>query len=113
MLEDVHSRLSGVVIECLPYREFIERYDRPYTLFYLDPPYHGCERDYGAGMFETEDFERLASCLKGLQGRFILSINDTAAMRRTFAGFTIRPVTTTYSLPQGRSKKARELIITG
>ena len=39
MLEDLHTRLSGVVIECLPYSEFISRYDRPQTLFYLDPPY--------------------------------------------------------------------------
>ena len=27
MLEDLHTRLSGVVIECLPYDEFIRRYD--------------------------------------------------------------------------------------
>ena len=28
MLEDLHTRLSGVVIECLPYNKFIRRYDR-------------------------------------------------------------------------------------
>jgi hypothetical protein len=38
MLEDLHERISGVIIECLPYQDFIARYDRPETLFYLDPP---------------------------------------------------------------------------
>ena len=45
--EDLHSRLSGVVIECLDYVDFITRYDGPEVLFYLDPPYFGCETDYG------------------------------------------------------------------
>ncbi len=29
--------MAGVIIENLPWRRFIERYDRPGTLFYLDP----------------------------------------------------------------------------
>ena len=41
ILEAVHDRLSGVVIERLPWDRFIPRYDRPGTLFYLDPPYYG------------------------------------------------------------------------
>ena len=39
MLEDLHSRLSGVTIECLDWSAFIPRYDSADTLFYLDPPY--------------------------------------------------------------------------
>jgi hypothetical protein len=39
LLEEVHERLAGVVIERLPYGELIRRYDRPETLFYLYPPY--------------------------------------------------------------------------
>lgn len=34
MLEDLHARLSGVVIECLDFGAFIQRYDAPETLFY-------------------------------------------------------------------------------
>ena len=76
MLEDVHERLSCVVIECLSFEKFILKYDKPGTLFYLDPPYFGCENDYGKNMFERSDFELLASILSNIKGRFILSLND-------------------------------------
>ncbi len=42
ILEAVHERLAGVIIERLPYAEMLARYDRPDTLFHLDPPYWGC-----------------------------------------------------------------------
>jgi len=115
MLEDLHTRLAGVVIECLPYADFIRRYDRPETLFYLDPPYWGCEGDYGRAMFEHADFERLAGLLSGLQGRFILSLNDVPEVRDIFAAFHIQAVTTSYSVsrdPDGRGA-AGEVIIMG
>ncbi len=115
MLEDLHTRLAGVTVECLPYQEFIRRYDRPETLFYLDPPYFGSEGDYGRGLFEREDFARLATLLTGLQGSFIMSLNDLPEVRETFAGFTIEAVETTYSIGRGRDdrKKVGEVIISG
>lgn len=114
MLEDLHTRLAGVVIECLPYGDFIRRYDRPETLFYLDPPYWGGEQDYGKGMFDRADFERLAGVLKGIQGRFILSINDRPEVRALFEDFTLTEVSTTYSVRgHGNTTQAAELIITG
>jgi DNA adenine methylase len=60
MLEALHERLAGVTIECLPYGEFIRRYDKPKTLFYHGPPYRGCENDYGKNIFEREDFTALS-----------------------------------------------------
>lgn len=112
MLEDLHERLAGVVIECLDWPDFIRRYDRPGTLFYVDPPYWGSEKDYGAG-FERADFERMAAALRGLQGHFLLSINDVPAIRQAFAGFTQRPVSVTYTVSAGKAQRARELIISG
>ena len=110
-LEAVHDRLSGVVIERLPYPYLIERYDRPTTLFYLDPPYWGCEDDYGQGLFAREDFHRLATQLAGIEGHFILSLNDHPGVRDVFARFHIEAVETTYSLAPGNAKKAGEVII--
>jgi DNA adenine methylase len=111
LLEEVHERLSGVLIECLPYGDFIAQYDRPTTLFYLDPPYWGSEGDYGRALFARADFERLAEILATLKGRFILSLNDVAAVRKVFARFTLEAVETTYTVAGRRPKRARELVI--
>ena len=43
LIENAHKRLARVQIECLPYEEVLDGYDRPTTLFYLDPPYFGSE----------------------------------------------------------------------
>lgn len=114
MLEDLHERLAGVTIECLPWQQFIARYDKPRTLFFLDPPYYGSENDYGKGAFGREEYEQLADVLSRLQGRFIMTLNDVAPVRKTFARFLMQPVTLTYSLPgNDNAKRARELIISG
>jgi DNA adenine methylase len=113
ILDALHERLTGVTIECLPWADFIARYDKPGTLFYLDPPYWGGESDYGEGLFDRADYERMADVLRGLKGRFILSINDVPQIRKTFAGFQMRKVTVTYTLAGGRkAPRAGELIIT-
>jgi DNA adenine methylase len=113
MLEDVHARLAGVVIECLGYSEFIARYDRPGTLFYLDPPYWGCEDDYGKAMFAPEDFDRLAAQLKGIKGRFLMSINDVPEIRGLFGGFDIEEVQTSYTVGMKAGSRGRrgELLV--
>lgn len=113
MLEDLHSRLSGVVIECLDFGAFIDRYDSGKTLFYLDPPYWGCENDYGKSAFSRSDFTRLADVLAGIKGRFIMSLNDVEGVRETFGSFHILPVQTRYSISKNRqdSEAASELLI--
>ncbi len=110
MLEDLHDRLAGVVIERLPFDAFIRRYDTPETLFYLDPPYWGCETDYGADLFSRDQFEVLAATLATIKGRFILSLNDRSEVRETFAAFDIEAVQTSYSL-QGGGQAVGEVII--
>ena len=82
-------------------------------LFYLDPPYWGNETDYGTGVFGREDFAALNEALKGLQGRFILSLNDRPEVRDTFAGFAIETVDCTYSIKGGKGKAVKEVLISG
>jgi len=112
MLEDLHERLAGVVIERLTWQDFLKRYDRAGTLFYLDPPYYGCEGDYGPGMFTRAEFEDLTAALAVLQGRFVLSINDTPQTRAIFAAFRIVDVDLTYRI-SGAPTAAKELVVTG
>lgn len=112
MLADLNERLAGVIIENLPFGEFIGRYDGAGVLFYLDPPYAGGEEDYGPAVFDRASFARLAEQLAGIKAGFILSINDTPAIRRIFGAFDIEPVTLSYTIASGAATEARELIIT-
>jgi len=100
-LIEVHWRLSRVTIENLDACDYIERYDRPTTFFYLDPPYH--ETAGYRAPFTEADYKRLKTTLLNLKGRFIMSINDTAAVRRLFKGLPYRKVSTTYSAANGRA----------
>jgi DNA adenine methylase len=111
VLDELHDRLSGVIIERLPYAELIARYDSPGTLFYLDPPYWGCEDYYGAGVFGRDDFSALATQLAGIAGRFILSVNDVPDTRQIFAGFEIEGVELTYTIRGSKPLRAKEIIV--
>ncbi|WP_306552741.1 DNA adenine methylase [Sphingobium sp. IP1] len=114
MLEALHERLAGVTIERLRWQDFVARYDRPGTLFYLDPPYFDCEGDYGAGMFGQAEFAEMAEQLARLKGQFMLSLNDHPTVRELFGRFTLEEVQTTYQVSgNGKAQPARELIITG
>jgi DNA adenine methylase len=87
VLEGVHERLARVVIENMPWQKFIDKYDKPDTLFYLDPPYWGFEDYYGKNIFDRDQFIEMSRCLGGLKGRFILSINDVPGVRQAFSSF--------------------------
>ena len=96
----------------LPLEEFIRRWDRPGTLFYLDPPYWGTEHFYGRGLFGRDQFEQLSAALQGLQGRFILSLNDVPEVRELFAWATIETVELSYQAGGAKAaKRVREVII--
>jgi DNA adenine methylase len=88
-----------------------KRYDRTDTLFYLDPPYWGCEDDYGKALFVRDDFDRLEGVLKGIQGRFILSLNDVQEVRELFSAYHIEAVRTRYSINGGKQKQVGEVLI--
>lgn len=111
MLQEAHERLSGVVVECLPWSQIIAKYDHPGAFFYLDPPYHGSEDYYGKGLFSFEQYRVMAQLLSQLEGRFVLSINDTPQIRDVFAAFDQRQVDVTYTVHDGDGAVAKELII--
>jgi len=111
MLEAVHQRLSCVTIENLDWLDFINRYDREDTLFYLDPPYWGCENDYGKNLFNRDQFALMAERLAPIKGHFILSINDRPQLRDLFGSFHIMEASPTYSINRDNSSPAKELII--
>lgn len=109
-LSAARDRLQRVVVEHLDFEQCIRRYDKPGTFFYVDPPYWGCERDYG-DQFSRDDFERLRNTLAGCTGRWLMSINDTPGVRSLFAGYEIREAETLYSVNGKHHKQVTELLI--
>ena len=111
LIEAAHRRLQRVQIERLNWDVFLRRYDRPFTLFYLDPPYWNHEMDYGKGIFARKDFTRMAELLAKLKGRFILSLNDRPEVRELFSGFRIETVQTRYSANARSTRRINEVLI--
>ena len=110
-LSEAHLRLARVFIESKPYDQVIQRFDKPGTFFYIDPPYWDCEKDYGAGLFSKHDFTRLAELLAPLKGKFILSLNDTPGVREVFSEFRIEALKTRYSISSKKNQLASEVLI--
>lgn len=110
IIEETHHRLARVQIENLPYEEVLRRYDSNDMLCFLDPPYYG--RKLYNFNFEHEDFVVLAERLKGLKGKFILSLNDLPEVRKLFGKFKFREVDLHYTAQKKPGKRYKELLIT-
>ncbi len=92
----------------------IQSYDRPWTIFYCDPPYLDAENMYIA-KFEKEDHEKLAGLLRIIKGRFILTYNDHPDIWRLYEGFQFRQVEGNYSVSHkadGRRSSANSSSLT-
>jgi DNA adenine methylase len=109
-LSEVHLRLTHVTIENLPWQDFLKRYDRQKTFFYLDPPYY--KAPFYEHNLELKDYKQMAEILPGIKSKFILSINDHPHIRDTFKAFNIKPVTLKYSVAKDKSTVGKELLVT-
>jgi DNA adenine methylase len=111
-LSAVHLRLHQVFIEHLDWANCIERYDRPHTLFYLDPPYWGTE-GYGVD-FGLEQYDRMAELLRTIKGKAAVSVNDIPEMRQAFKGLAMKRLAIKYTVGAsgvGRRERGELLIM--
>ena len=108
-LSAVHLRLTNVLIENLSHDKFIQKYDRPDTFFYCDPPYH--KLPYYKHNMLLEDYIALSKQLQNIQGKFILSINNHPDMLEAFKPFNIKKTDILYTLNKTKQVKTKELII--
>lgn len=112
VLEDIKNRLRNTYVENLSFEKIIDKYDRDYSFFFVDPPYWettGYDNEFG----ENEHL-LLKEKLINLKGKFLLTINDHEQVREWYKGFNIKEVEVTYSVskePKARGKY-KELIIT-
>lgn len=110
-LSEVHLRLAAATIENLPWQEFLQRYDKRRTFFYLDPPYYKAPY-YQHNLLKLEDYQELAKRLASVKAKILLSINDLPEIREAFERFKIKPVRLKYSVSKGGCTEGKELIIT-
>jgi DNA adenine methylase len=71
-------------VENMDFEEVIKKYDGPGTYIYADPPYYLTEKYYANHEFGIETHERLANCLKSIEGKFSLSYYDFPQLSEWF-----------------------------
>ena len=105
------ERLKNVVVENLDFQHLIKTYDRPDTLFYLDPPYYEAEKYY-LDRFQPEDHKRLKETLDNIKGKALLSYNDCENIRELYKDYNIMQVDRADNLAtKNGGRKYKELII--
>lgn len=109
LIRALNLRLDRVSVENLDWERCIELYDRPHTFFFVDSPYTECATTLYAPWTNT-DVQRLRERLARLRGRWMVTLNDTAAIRAIFAGCKIRGVARARGITQA-DEPYREVII--
>lgn len=104
------ARLDRVILECLDWRDCLEKYDAATTLFYIDPPYLSSDVGY-AHVLTEQDHIYLADRLKKLRGKWILTVGDSPLMRELYTSYSIRRISTAQSLKRGRRGRFKQLIV--
>lgn len=112
-LKRISRRFQGVTIECLDWRDLVDEYDTPETMFYFDPPYVDGETVYGGGF----DHRALMARLDNIQGDFVVSYSglpdafDTVGPDRDSVSVIDRVETHSIGNSGGRSQTTERLII--
>lgn len=88
-LDKYQAKLAGASLLSKDYKQVIRNNDGVDTLFYLDPPYEDSEGLYDKDNIKLED---LSNLLKGIKGKFLLSINDSPSTRQVFSPFKITKI---------------------
>ena len=83
-IKPVHERLKTVIIENLDWRKCLERYDRPNTVMYIDPPYPENGANYAHNMRDWKEHQELAERLHKTQCKWILSSYDVPEIRSMY-----------------------------
>ena len=115
LITEASRRLQNVVIENKDFEKLIAQYDRPNTIFYLDPPYYETEDYYEDVGFGRADHERLCNALMKIKGKFLLSYNDCPEIRELYSreGIMIESTTRLSNIAQryDAGKQYPELLI--
>lgn len=106
-----NARLKNTLLENQDFSLLIRHYDSDDAFFYLDPPYYAAEYFYKG--FGRIDHIRLRDVLKNIQGKWLLSYNDSRHIRFLYRHYYIEEVERPHnmSLRYGGGKIYKELLI--
>ena len=88
-VNDYKMRLQNTTITSEDYKKVVKKHDGLNTFFFLDPPYEKSRELYKNAVIDYID---MADLLSKLQGKFMLTINDSEKIRDIFKQFNITPV---------------------
>lgn len=111
-LPDIRDRLQKAKVVRADARRVIRALDSPGTFFYLDPPYpvgSGERKDYDIGEFSRADLSELFELLKGIKGKFLMSL--PGALRKMVPSEFDAEYIDTPVLQGRRRMRSRELVI--
>ena len=80
----VEKFLKITDVENMDFEDFIVKYDSEKTFHYIDAPYWKTENYYSNHDFDRNDHERLANCLKKVEGKFGMSYYDFLLLHEWF-----------------------------
>lgn len=111
------TKLDGVLIENLDFKEFIDKYKpQPDDLWYLDPPYVVASEKKGYYMhtFNKSDHKEVKNVcdkINSANANFMVSYDDRSEIKDLFSDYNMRIVKTLYGSSSDKSEK-EELVIT-
>jgi DNA adenine methylase len=83
------ARLSHATLLITTYASVFNKYDASDAFFFLDPPYEMSKGIGYAKGSESFDFDEFADALRDLEGKFLVTINDSPYIRQVFKGFNL------------------------
>lgn len=107
-LDFLKDKLENVKIYNMDYKDVVNEWDNPNSMFFLDPPYVGLEKYYEG---QSIDPYELAGVCRLMKGKFILTYNDCHQVRDAFHGFNIIETPMIYTSGV-KTKRCNELFIT-
>lgn len=89
--DKIRNRLKEVTILNRDFREILEKYDSPNSFFYLDPPYTMAidNKFYYKNALSEKDHNELLVYLEQLEGKFILSYDNSIKIKKMYEDFNI------------------------
>lgn len=115
-LYNYQNKLKNTKILNQDYKMIVKNYDSKDTFFYIDPPYHKL-MNYG---FESINPKDVASNLKNIKGKVMISYNDHPDVRKAFPrseGWHLKHIDVPYTVYQNTNSikeknHKKELLIT-